>query len=926
MQMEEEGINNVGFGPVKSAGTESEMEILAHEDEEVGEEEGDDNSEDGEFVLRFEGDMNPFDFTEDDAFGVQPFQRFERLEYERLAERKRKAHENDLHEESPKKSREEDVFGASVDELTEAMNYGDRRKLRKKSKRRGRPKGSKRKLTPEVKRMQAEGYLHYANGRYKEAISVLTKVVRLVPNLPETYHTLGLVYDANGEKQKSMSFYMLAAVMKPKDSYLWKLLSEWSLEEGNTAQARYCLSKAIMADPEDIKLKYRRASLYIVLGDHEKAAKSFDEISRLCPDDAEALKRAAKLYQVCGQIERAVSTLEDYLKCHPTEADLSIVDMLAAICMKNNDFVKALQHIEQAQLVYCPGKELPLHLAAKAGICHLHLGNIDKAEILFWGFRTENARDHVNLIIEIAASLKNLGHYESALNYYLMLERSQLQGHENGNLHHVIAQCYYSLKRREEAIQYFYKALHSLDDSVEARLTLASLLLEEGKENEAVALLSPTDLELALSTSSDQSKLWWLSDEVKLKLAYIHRSKGMLQEFVNIMFPLIYQSLTIEAANKDVKAKKKIPKSVLLERAKMLDVQPADNVLHGIRPTASASDLLKAARAKRTLLKKSNMKEEMKAKSKAGGLDWKSEDSDDELPRQERRNPPLPQLLKDEENHQLIIDLCKALASLRKYQEALDVIKLTLRLASNKMSVERKDEVMRLGAQVAFSVMDPKYGYDFVREIVLQHPQSMSAWSCYYKVVSRLGVQHSRHSRFLHRLRDKHKDCIPPILISGHQFTLINQHQAAAKEYLEAYKLLPDSPLVNLCVGTALINLALDIRLHNKHLCILQGLAFLYNNLRLCGESQEALYNIARAYHHVGLVSLAASYYEKVIVTPEKDYPIPKVLYENPDLAEIRMPGYCNIKREAAYNLHLIYKSSGALDLARQVLRDHCTP
>ncbi|RZC56036.1 hypothetical protein C5167_014899 [Papaver somniferum] len=39
---------------------------------------------------------------------------------------------------------------------------------------------------------------------------------------------------------------------------------------------------------------------------------------------------------------------------------------------------------------------------------------------------------------------------------------------------------------------------------------------------------------------------------------------------------------------------------------------------------------------------------------------------------------------------------------------------------------------------------------------------------------------------------------------------------------------------------------------------------------------------------------------------------------------ETKNSGYCDFRREAAYSLHLIYKKSGALDLARQVLKDHC--
>lgn len=60
----------------------------------------------------------------------------------------------------------------------------------------------------------------------------------------------------------------------------------------------------------------------------------------------------------------------------------------------------------------------------------------------------------------------------------------------------------------------------------------------------------------------------------------------------------------------------------------------------------------------------------------------------------------------------------------------------------------------------------------------------------------------SRRNKLLHSMRVKHKDSIPPILISGHQFTMISQHQTAAREYLHAHKLMPDDPFINLCGGT----------------------------------------------------------------------------------------------------------------------------
>lgn len=74
-------------------GIDAEEEIEIEENEEIEEEEEEEEEveEDGVYTLRFEDGMNPLDFTENDASGLQPYEQFERLEYEALAEKKRKA-------------------------------------------------------------------------------------------------------------------------------------------------------------------------------------------------------------------------------------------------------------------------------------------------------------------------------------------------------------------------------------------------------------------------------------------------------------------------------------------------------------------------------------------------------------------------------------------------------------------------------------------------------------------------------------------------------------------------------------------------------------------------------------------------------------------------------------------------------------------
>lgn len=66
-------------------------------------------------------------------------------------------------------------------------------------------------------------------------------------------------------------------------------------EQGNNGQARYCLSKAITADPTDVSLLFHQASLHSNLGDYQKAAELFEQIQKICPEDVEALQTGAKV-------------------------------------------------------------------------------------------------------------------------------------------------------------------------------------------------------------------------------------------------------------------------------------------------------------------------------------------------------------------------------------------------------------------------------------------------------------------------------------------------------------------------------------------------------------------------------------------------------------------------------------------------------
>lgn len=61
--------------------------------------------------------------------------------------------------------------------------------------------------------------------------------------------------------------------------------------------------------------------------------------------------------------------------------------------METKAYDRALKRIEHAQVVN-PGKELPLKLKVKAGICHAHLENMEMAQV-----RCMNIYNFINFVL-----------------------------------------------------------------------------------------------------------------------------------------------------------------------------------------------------------------------------------------------------------------------------------------------------------------------------------------------------------------------------------------------------------------------------------------------------------------------------------------------------------------------------------------------
>jgi len=116
-----------------------------------------------------------------------------------------------------------------------------------------------------------------------------------------------------------------------------------------------------------------------------------------------------------------------------------------------------------------------------------------------------------------------------------------------------------------------------------------------------------------------------------------------------------------------------------------------------------------------------------------------------------------------------------------------------------------------------------------------------------------------------------------------------------------------------ICLGLAIASMgrAMQRQSDNRHHLIAQAMAFFtrYRKLRLADmvESDEVEYNFGRAFQQLGLHSLAVKHYERVLEIVEKK------IKANPEDV--------GLAREAAYNLSLIYVTTGASTLAEDLYR-----
>ncbi|KAL4427748.1 hypothetical protein ABPG75_001837 [Micractinium tetrahymenae] len=804
------------------------------------------------------------------------------------------------------------VFGVKVtdiwsDSLAEQLGLQPTRsrkkqRARERWRKKAAAKGKRRRELPEeVTAKLGEANMLYATGQNHEAIAKLMEVIRLSPNLPDPYVTLGLLHDAIGDAKKSLDFYMIAAHLTPKDISLWKRLATLSTDQGQIRQAIYCFSQVLKRDKEDLEARYDRAMLYADMGENKKAIEGLEQVQQMRPDHSEVPKALARLFHRTGQPHKAVLALQSHISDYPHQADLTHINILAELHCDGGQWEPVLNLITKAEEeMLGPDEELPIDLRIKAGMAHAYLGDVAAAVEAFNTVLQEPVESFSDLYMDAAQVLMDVGQPDKALPF--LAELAERPDSSTPAVWARLASCHRALDDSDAALNVYQTVVQQLGPDhpgyIDAVVALAELHRELGQQDEADKVLA--DLE-SLIRSQDMPGDHAAAYEFVLRRANILYACGKNEAYLDVTMPVLSSTLrALEAEHRQLAGE---PDQKLAKRLRYLSRTAA---ARGSEAEGVFVGYKKYDRRKQHIRELDERAEAFLA-AQSGA---ESEGGDEEA------GPSglvVQELLREEAPFMMLIQTGQVLLAERQHREARELLQAALDVCGKRWPDRwKRDAVRLLVFEAALGQRDFQAAMTSLRPVAQNWPRSVVVWNGFSRYLQETGGVRQAQ-KMLAPLRQRQPTCLPLMLLLGHCHLLNTQYSEALGEYFHAYRVAPHEPLVLLCIAAALLNQAATKRVPNRHRAVLQAFAFLqeYGDARC--NAQEAAYNLGRAAHQLGLLHIAAPFYERVLETGPP-----------PGAASAAGAAY-DLRREAAHNLALIYRRSGANPLARQLLRQHLT-
>ncbi|XP_013103378.2 general transcription factor 3C polypeptide 3 [Stomoxys calcitrans] len=742
-------------------------------------------------------------------------------------------------------------------------------------------------LNAALQGLMGEANLSFARGQIQMAEKICLEIIRQNPLAPEPFFTLAEIYESR-DTEKFLNFLTIAVHLNPSDRYQWIRIAEMHIAQGNLQRARIYYTRAIKVHSRDYDLRLRKARLLDMMGEKTAAMFTYLKMIQHCPAERHELclvtaKNVARHFHGLNKYHLALEAMESAYGVCGHLFSLEDLNLYMELCILNKHYSKVLQCLrERTNLELETEKENQLDLIFycvipddyvpdfRAKLC-VALINLKAHHLL--GYLIQNIHEHIpplendrlNLYCDIAEALMQEHKYAEAI--------SLLRPITDGDLIDCPAiiwlkqaECLRHLNRCNEAIDSYTKVVEYAPYCYEAKFTLSALLKQQGRHIEAVKALE----------QSGEHEGQPLHARLLYERCIMLQQINEIDEFLEIGCVLLGRH-SLKFRN----------------REEMLAAANGGSFYN--------SEGLKVILQMRNIIGDEADKALEISKTNAASA------SDD---------------LSVHDEYKLFLELMR-IGFLHKNYGILE--RMSFAVVTTKRFINYHVDLERIMILACYFNNDCTIAFSYLREMIHKNASSKPLWNLLVLLIQK--GQDLRYHRYINRLIPRYPQAKPLRILTGHYHLHCSSYKYALNIYVPIFKEQPTA-LLALCIAGIFQQISMQKKVLRKCAAVTQALVFAhkYGQMRSSAFAlspnkvdatmedsvtyQEINYNIARIYHQSGLFHLAIEYYEKALN------------FSHPLLVEHEK--ILGLKQEIAFNLHLIYKSSGNLAKARHYLYEYC--
>lgn len=743
----------------------------------------------------------------------------------------------------------------------------------------------KSRLPRDLAGLMGQANVNFARGDYENAIPMCQEVIRLAPKCPDPFISLAEYYSECDDEEKAEQLYLIAAYLQPSNTHLWEKVAESATRRREFRLAASCYTKAIRADKNDACISYhlRRCNLYEKLGDQKKALKGYESLLSLLGRDDEQFglelaRGLARIYQAEHKLDECIRTLEGAVDKYATRLSCEDITQLGNCYNLRGDFLKTVDLMVQLCKVSIriqdANDEWNLEKVKSA------LEQKIKPQFTI-SLDDHDQRFDFNNRCLLITGLISLGYQDILKPLIDTLDSPEIPSHRQSL--YDVAKAYFNQSIYAESKEVLLKLTKHRDSQAASIWLLYSQCLKNLNEIEEAI----EGYRKVLSYEPDDYSS-------RLALANLLSVQGRYDEAIDVTrqplftekpvdVPLLYQSCKLLEQTENWDEYCRSAKALIL--TDMFYTEHSKEITAMITSKSLRTRLENLRAIQRDL-----NQDPCTYRQKSVGTKL---DSNTMLKTFLRYINILFHLQKDYHEIKKICFSAYTCAAFECYESSIDFYT----------------------AVACFISGDKDFTYFHLKTLATCNPDKHQIWNLLSAAMCNI-YHDMRHGRFCLRLFNKNPDVMPLALLNGHNALMSGSYKHALGEYMSVYKERPNDSFPAFCVAITFLSLSCQRYVSSKYLCLFQMIAFLHTYLELRGTCQETMYNIGRAFHQMNMLDKAVIFYKRVLSMDGKKHLMTSL--EETELTEIY-----DLKREAAFNLALIYKNSQSYDLAYQVIRDN---